>query len=143
MSEQAPVRIYEKDQETFARLRALPMEQLLRQPVAALPLAVRALAYCEKKNLATIGQLARAKRAEMLKTKNVGRKTVHHVEAYLGFLGLGLDGKIVADVPAPVPPAFQRGAHAMRIAIMAQLAALNVPFDVVQAISKVELPEGE
>lgn len=143
MSEQAPLRIYEKDRATFERLRALPMEQLLKQPVATLPLAVRAASYCEKKNLATIGQLALAKRADMLKARNMGRKTVQHIEMYLRELGLGLDGKIAASVPAPIPPAYARGAQAMRLAIMTQLVALDVPHMIVQQIAKMELPQPE
>ena len=143
MSEQAPLRIYEKDRATFDRLRALPMEQLLKQPVDTLPLAVRALSYCTKKNLTTIGQLALAKRSEMLKARNMGRKTVQHIEMYLKELGLGLDGKIAATVPAPLPPPYQRGAQAMRLAVMAHLMALNVDYSIVQGVSKLELPSPE
>lgn len=140
MSEQAPTVIYEKDRATFERLRSLPIDQLLKQPVNALPLAVRALAYCAKKNISTIGQLAKARRADMMKARNMGRRTVAHIEAYLGHLGLGLNGKLADTVPAPIPPAFARGAQAMKLNIMAQLALLNVPNDVVLAIGKMELP---
>lgn len=143
MSEQAPVRIYEKDKETFDVLRAMPMAALLAEPVIVLPLAVRAVRYCEKHNITTIGQLAQAEKAVLLKARNMGRKTVQHIEAYLNYLGLGLDGRIAAEVPANLPPAYQRGAQAMRLAIMNQLTALNVPFDVVQAVSKMPLPSPE
>lgn len=143
MSEQAPVRIYEKDKETFDVLRAMPISALLAEPVTVLPLAVRALRYCEKHNVQTIGQLTLLQRSVLLKARNMGRKTVLHIEAYLNHLGLGLDGRIVADVPANLPPPYQRGAQAMRLAILTQLTALNVPFDVVQAVSKLPLPTPE
>lgn len=142
MSEQAPTRVYEKDKPAFERLRALPIEQLLREPVESLPLAVRATRYCAKHKVATIGQLAQLKRSVLLKAKNVGRKTVAHMEAYLGFIGLGLDGK-VAPVAPPMAPAYERGAHAMRLAVLAQLAAMDVPFEVVQAISHLPMPKEE
>lgn len=143
MSGQSPVRIYEKDRAAFERLRSLPIEQLLKEPVASLPLSVRAKAYCEKKNLATIGQLAKAKRSEMLKARNMGRRTVTHVEAYLGHLGLSLDGKLAVNVPTPLPPAFARGAQAMKAAIMAQLVLLNAPNELVLAISRLLPPTVE
>lgn len=140
MSEQAPTRIYEKDLPKFERLRALTMEQLLKEPISSLPLAVRALGYCQKNNIATIGQLAVCKRAELLKARNLGRKTVSHIIAYLGELGLGLDGRLSASVPPALPPAFHRGAKAMKLSIMAQLAALNVSPNIVQAVSNIPMP---
>lgn len=143
MSEQAPTRIYEKDRELFEKLRAKPIPALLSQPVADLPLAVRAMGYCKKHNITTIGQLCQLERSALLKAKNMGRKTVVHIEAYLNFLGLGLNGRVTAAVPANLPPAFQRGAQAMRLATMNQLTAMNVPFDVVQAIGKLPLPSEE
>lgn len=141
MSEQAPTKIYEKDKALFEKLRALPMTELLKEPVNVLPLAKRALAYCEKHNVATIGQLAKLERRVLLKARNVGRKTVLHIEAYLQFLGLGLDGKIAADVPANLPPAFRRGARAMQLAVIAELTAQNAPFELVQAIGRMALPQ--
>lgn len=142
MSEQSPTRIYEKDKPAFERLRALTIEQLLREPVESLPLAVRALSYCRKHNVVTIGQLAQLQRRVLLKAKNVGRKTVAHLEAYLGFVGLGLDGKVAPMAP-PMAPAYERGAQAMRVAVLAHLAALNAPFDLVQSVSKLPLPKQE
>lgn len=117
------------------------MDQLLSQPLALLPLAVRAQAYCAKLNIETIGQLAQAKRADMLKSRNMGRRTVHHIEAYLGYLGLGLDGKLAASVPAPSIPAFQRGAHAMRLAILTQMVAANMPHSVIQFVTSIAVPD--
>ena len=143
MSEQAPVRIYEKDQAAFDKLKAMPIDLLLRQSIDTLPLAVRAVSYCQKKHVRTIGQLAKLRKADLLKARNMGRKTVQHIEAYLGFLGLGLDGKLAATVPAPMPPAFTRGAQAMKLDIMAQLAAMNVAHDIVQVVGKMPLPAPE
>jgi DNA-directed RNA polymerase alpha subunit len=143
MNEQAPTRIYEKDKPTFERLRAMTMTQLLEQPVTVLPLAVRALAYCEKRNLFTIGQLAMAKKSEMMKAANMGRKTVAHVSAYLSEIGLGLDGKLSASVPAPIPPAWVRGAKAMRLAIMAELILHHVAHEIVTAVGRMPIPSPE
>ena len=143
MSEQAPVRIYEKDRAAFERLRSLPMDQLLKQSVISLPFAARVIHYCDKHNITSIGQLAKLKKADLLKARNMGRKTVQHLEAYLGVLGLGLDGKLSAEVPAPIPPAYARGAKAMKLAILAQLAALDVAHEVVAAVGKVPLPAPE
>lgn len=143
MSEQAPVRIYEKDQAAFDKLKAMPIDLLLRQNIDALPFAVRVMSYCEKRHVRTIGQLAKLKRADLLKARNMGRKTVQHIEAYLGFLGLGLDGKLAVAVPAPTPPAYTRGAQAMKLSIMAQLTVLNVAHSVVQEVGKLPLPTPE
>lgn len=143
VSEQTPTRIYEKDRATFERLRALPMDQLLKQPLSALPLAVRAAAYCAKRNIATIGQLAQSKKSEMLKARNMGRRTVQHIEAYLGHLGLGLDGKLAASVPAPMPSSFRRGATAMRVSIIAHLVAADMPHELVTLVSKIPIPDEE
>lgn len=142
MSEQSPVRIYEKDKPAFERLRALPIEQLLKEPVESMPLAARAMTYCRKHNISTIGQVAQLQRKVLMKAKNVGRKTVAHLEAYLGFVGLGLDGKVAPMAP-PMAPAYERGAQAMRVAVLAHLAALNVPFDIVQSVAKLPLPSQE
>ena len=143
MSEQSPTRIYEKDRAAFERLRSLPIEQLLKEPIASLPLSVRAAAYCARKNLTTIGHLAQAKRSEMLKARNMGHRTVEHIKAYLSHLGLGLDGKLAATLPAPMPPAYARGAQAMKANIIAQLAVLNASHELVLAVSKLPLPKPE
>lgn len=143
MSEQAPTRVFEKDRMVFDRLRAMPIEKLLKEPVSLLPLAVRAAAYCQKRNIVTIGQLAQCKRSDLLKAKNLGRKTVAHIVAYLGELGLGLDGRLSATVPPALPPAFSRGAKAMKLTVMAQLAAMNVEHAIMQAIATLPLPEVE
>lgn len=143
MAEQAPVRIYEKDRAAFERLRSLPMDQLLKQPVESLPFAVRVMRYCEKHNISLIGQMAKLKKADLLKARNLGRKTVAHMEAYLGALGLGLDGKLAADIPAPFPSAYAQGAKAMKLHILAQLTVMNVAHEVVATIGKMALPTPE
>lgn len=143
VSEQTPTRIYEKDRPVFERLRKLPMHDLLQQPITLLPLAARASGYCEKHNIATIGQLVACKKADLLKAKNMGRKTVAHVVAYLNELGLGLDGRLSATVPPALPPPFVRGAKAMRLAVLAELAAMNAPHELVQHLGAIPLPDPE
>jgi len=143
VSEQAPIKIYEKDRPIFERLKKLPMQDLLKEPVAVLPLAVRAMNYCQKHNIQAIGQLSACKRAELLKARNLGRKTVAHIVAYLGELGLGLDGKLSAAVPSAPIPAYTRGAKAMKLAVLAHLATLGVAFDVAQSVARLPLPGPE
>ena len=143
MNEQAPTRIYERDLPKFERLRSLTMEQLLKEPVGSLPLALRALHYCQKHHVTTIGQLAQLKKAELLKSRNMGRKTVEHIVAYLGELGLGLDGRLSAAIPPALPPAFLRGAKAMKLHVMAHLAAMNVSSALMQSIAAMPLPNPE
>jgi DNA-directed RNA polymerase alpha subunit len=125
MSEHAPLKIYEKDQAAFEKMRSLPIDALLRQSIDVLPFAARVVGYCKRKGIHTIGQLATQKKADLMNARNMGRKTVKHLEAYLGFLGLGLDGKLAATVPPPAPPAYTRGAQAMKLNIMAQLTVLT------------------
>lgn len=143
MSEQAPTKIYEKDRPIFDRLKRLPMQELLKEPVSALPLAVRAMGYCQKRNIQTIGQLAACKRSELLRAKNLGRKTVAHIIAYLGELGLGLNGKLSATIPTTPIPAYTRGAKAMKLDVLAHLATLGVAFEVAQSVANLPLPEPE
>lgn len=140
MNEQAPTRILTKDIPTFVRLRSLTIDQLLKEPVSSLPLAVRAVTYCRNNNIETIGQLALCKKKDLLKAKNLGRKSVAHIIAYLNELGLGLDGRLSATVPAALPPPFLRGAKAMKLAIMTQLAMIGVPYETVEIISNLPLP---
>ena len=79
----------------------------------------------------------------MLKARNMGRRTVQHVEAYLGHLGLSLDGKLAVNVPSPLPPAYARGAQAMKAQVMALLAVENAPNELVLAVSRLAVPTSE
>jgi hypothetical protein len=141
MSEQAPHKTYEKDKAIFERLRALPMDVLLQQAVEEVPFAVRVLAYCRKHDVQTIGQLAKLKRTELLQARNLGRKTVKHIQAYLNVLGLALNGRLAVDVPLPAAKPYARGAHAMKLRIIDELMALDVPHEIVKVIGKLPLPK--
>lgn len=143
MNEQAPTTIYEKDKPLFERLRAMPMAKLLEEPITALPLAMRAFGYCNRHDIGTIGQLTMVRRKDLLKAKNMGRKTVLHIEAYLKEIGLGLDGKLSAEKATPIPSAWVRGARAMKLSVMAELAFRNIPHDVVNSIGRLPIPNPE
>ena len=144
MNEQAPTRIYQKDRRLFAKLQTMPIDKLLVQPVGALPFAVRALNYCAKNNIKTIGQLSILKTEDLLKADNMGRKTVAHVESYLGEIGLGLDGKRSDRIPNVLSADYLNGARAMRFAIMGELSSRGVPAEIVSYIGRMPIPnDGE
>lgn len=143
MSSQSPTHIFAKDIPTFVRLRALPVEQLLKEPVESLPLSTRAKGYCQKNGITTIGRLSQCKRSELMSAKNMGRATVYHIVAYLKELGLGLDGKLSAALPSALPPAFLRGARAMKIAVVQHLSEIATPIEVVQSVAELPLPDRE
>ena len=143
MSEQAPTQIYEKDRPIFERLKAISEEQLLQEPVTALPFAVRAVNYFQRNNIETIGQIALCKKADLLKARNLGRKTVAHIAAYLKELGLTLSGDSISSMTPAATQAFNSGAQAMRLSVLAKLADLGVSSEVAQALAVLPLPAPE
>lgn len=140
MSVHAPTKIYAKDKKAFERLRAMPFNQLLGEPVLVLPLSVRAQRYCMNNNIETIGQLAKAKKKDMLKAKNMGERTIRHIDAYLHEIGLGLDGRVAATMPPAAPVGWLQGARAMRFAIMAELSMRDIPYEIVSYIGRMPVP---
>ena len=83
-------KVYAKDKETFARLKSLKREELLKVPVSAVPFCVRAQNAFEKIGVTTLGDLVIRTKFQLLKVQNLGRNTVAQVEAYLDVLGLRL-----------------------------------------------------
>ncbi|HKW96915.1 MAG TPA: DNA-directed RNA polymerase subunit alpha [Bryobacteraceae bacterium] len=84
------------------------MSEQLNRSVEELELSVRSYNCLKNANIQTIGELVQKTEAEMLRTKNFGRKSLNEIKEILGNMGLQLGmkldahGKLVA--PPPPPP---------------------------------------
>ena len=74
-------------------------ENLFR-PVSELELSVRSANCLKNAEITLIGELVQKTEAEMLKTKNFGRKSLNEIKAILTEMGLGL-GMVLEDFPPP------------------------------------------
>src|ERR1700756_1205996 len=82
----------------------------LNRSVEELELSVRSYNCLKNANIQTIGELVQKTEAEMLKTKNFGRKSLNEIKEILAQMGLSLGMKIDEHgnaVPGPtsIPPA--------------------------------------
>ncbi len=86
----------------------------LNRSVEELELSVRSYNCLKNANIQTIGELVQKSEAEMLKTKNFGRKSLNEIKEILSSMGLSLGmrideqgnavpGAVTASVPLPVP----------------------------------------
>ncbi len=66
----------------------------LNRSVEELELSVRSYNCLKNANIQTIGELVCKTEAEMLKTKNFGRKSLNEIKEILASMGLGLGMKI-------------------------------------------------
>ncbi len=66
----------------------------LNRSVEELELSVRSYNCLKNANIQTIGELVQKTEAEMLKTKNFGRKSLNEIKEILSSMGLGLGMKI-------------------------------------------------
>jgi DNA-directed RNA polymerase subunit alpha len=66
----------------------------LNRSVEELELSVRSYNCLKNANIQSIGELVQKTEAEMLKTKNFGRKSLNEIKEILGTMGLGLGMKI-------------------------------------------------
>ena len=66
----------------------------LNRSVEELELSVRSYNCLKNANIQTIGELVQKTEAEMLKTKNFGRKSLNEIKEILASMGLGLGMKI-------------------------------------------------
>ena len=66
----------------------------LNRSVEELELSVRSYNCLKNANIATIGELIQKTEAEMLKTKNFGRKSLNEIKEILAQMGLSLGMKI-------------------------------------------------
>ncbi len=65
------------------------MNEVLNRSVEELELSVRSYNCLKNANIQTIGDLVQKTEAEMLRTKNFGRKSLNEIKEILGGLGLG------------------------------------------------------
>jgi DNA-directed RNA polymerase subunit alpha len=87
------------------------MNEVLNRSVEELELSVRSYNCLKNANIQSIGDLVQKTEAEMLRTKNFGRKSLNEIKEILSGLGLGFgmkfdaQGRLVAPtgVPAPLP----------------------------------------
>src|SRR5579871_4041196 len=80
------------------------MNEVLNRSVEELELSVRSYNCLKNANIQTIGDLVQKSEAEMLRTKNFGRKSLNEIKEILSNLGLGFGMKFDAQgrlVPAP------------------------------------------
>lgn len=80
------------------------MNEVLNRSVEELELSVRSYNCLKNANIQTIGDLVQKTEAEMLRTKNFGRKSLNEIKEILGGLGLGFGMKIDASGRLIAPP---------------------------------------
>src|ERR1700690_828111 len=84
------------------------MNEVLNRSVEELELSVRSYNCLKNANIQSIGDLVQKTEAEMLRTKNFGRKSLNEIKEILSNLGLALGmkpdahGRLIA--PPPPPP---------------------------------------
>jgi DNA-directed RNA polymerase subunit alpha len=97
---------FEEELETEARGEDKPRikNENLNRSVEELELSVRSYNCLKNANIQTIGELVQKTEAEMLKTKNFGRKSLNEIKEILASMGLSLGMKIDEQgnaVPGP------------------------------------------
>ncbi|HEY7402024.1 MAG TPA: DNA-directed RNA polymerase subunit alpha C-terminal domain-containing protein, partial [Candidatus Angelobacter sp.] len=87
---------FEEELETEARGEEKPLikNENLNRSVEELELSVRSYNCLKNANIRTIGELVQKTEAEMLKTKNFGRKSLNEIKEILASMGLSLGMKI-------------------------------------------------
>jgi DNA-directed RNA polymerase subunit alpha len=86
------------------------MNEVLNRSVEELELSVRSYNCLKNANIQTIGDLVQKTEAEMLRTKNFGRKSLNEIKEILGGLGLGFgmkfdsQGRLLSPAGQPVAP---------------------------------------
>jgi DNA-directed RNA polymerase subunit alpha len=73
------------------------MNEILNRSVEELELSVRSYNCLKNANIQTIGDLVQKTEAEMLRTKNFGRKSLNEIKEILGGLGLSFGMKYDAQ----------------------------------------------
>ena len=80
------------------------MNEVLNRSVEELELSVRSYNCLKNANIQTIGDLVQRTEAEMLRTKNFGRKSLNEIKEILGNLGLSFGMKFDAQGRLVAPP---------------------------------------
>jgi DNA-directed RNA polymerase subunit alpha len=83
------------------------MNEVLNRSVEELELSVRSYNCLKNANIQSIGDLVQKTEAEMLRTKNFGRKSLNEIKEILGSLGLSFgmkfdsQGRLIAPSGTP------------------------------------------
>ena len=80
------------------------MNEVLNRSVEELELSVRSYNCLKNANIQTIGELVQKTEAEMLRTKNFGRKSLNEIKEILANMGLSLGMRIDAQGRLIAPP---------------------------------------
>src|ERR671927_109856 len=80
------------------------MNEILNRSVEELELSVRSYNCLKNANIQTIGELVQKTEAEMLRTKNFGRKSLNEIKEILANMGLSLGMRIDAHGRLIAPP---------------------------------------
>ncbi len=80
------------------------MNEVLNRSVEELELSVRSYNCLKNANIQTIGELVQKTEAEMLRTKNFGRKSLNEIKEILANMGLSLGMRIDAHGRLVSPP---------------------------------------
>ena len=86
------------------------MNEVLNRSVEELELSVRSYNCLKNANIQTIGELVQKTEAEMLRTKNFGRKSLNEIKEILANMGLSLGMRIDAHGRLVAPPQQAGGA---------------------------------
>ena len=86
------------------------MNEVLNRSVEELELSVRSYNCLKNANIQTIGELVQKSEAEMLRTKNFGRKSLNEIKEILANMGLSLGMRIDAHGRLVAPPQQPSGA---------------------------------
>ena len=92
-----------EEQEEEVDREAERMYDNLKRSVEELELSVRSYNCLKNADIKTIGQLVQKTEAEMLKTKNFGRKSLNEIKEILSEMGLSFGMKL-SDDGRPMPP---------------------------------------
>jgi DNA-directed RNA polymerase subunit alpha len=87
-----------------AERAATQMNEVLNRSVEELELSVRSYNCLKNANIQTIGDLVQKTEAEMLRTKNFGRKSLNEIKEILANLGLSFGMKVDAQGRLTMPP---------------------------------------
>jgi DNA-directed RNA polymerase subunit alpha len=80
------------------------MSEILNRSVEELELSVRSYNCLKNANIQTIGELVQKTEAEMLRTKNFGRKSLNEIKEILANMGLSLGMRVDAHGRLVAPP---------------------------------------
>jgi DNA-directed RNA polymerase subunit alpha len=89
------------------------LNENLYRPVSELELSVRSINCLQNAKIETIGELVQKTEAEMLKTKNFGRKSLNEIKHILSTMGLSLGMKLEGFDPKNKPVVVQASTEMM------------------------------